>query len=457
MRPPALARASRSASRLAAPLLWTSALLLAAGCSPPEPRGVLLISIDTLRADRVGSYGYPRPTTPALDSLAAQGVVFERALAPTSWTLPSHASMLTGLEPARHGVVDWDRSVTPDATTLASRLRSAGFRTAAFVNNGFLNSKNGILRGFDEEFLYPPVDARGRQPTAAIEMIADMKKWLATNGGQDFFLFFHVFDTHSDYRCPPRHRQRFVRPYDGALTGTTEELAEFVHGRRSPTTDDLAFVSDLYDCAIRQLDDRLAVLFDFLEKVDLAETTTVIVTSDHGEAFGEHESLLHGQTIYEEVVHVPLILRGPAVPEGVRIETPVGLIDLSPTVLGLLGLSKPPRLDGRDLAALWRGEVGPVPLYAEVSPHRTSPDGDTHQVSVTLGDEKLILDLRSERAALYDLARDPGETRDLSGERSERAAALRALLDARSPAVQTRADALTDETRTLLRRLGYAE
>ena len=452
-----LARAASAGLRFAAALLWISPLVLVPGCGASEPRGVLLISIDTLRSDRLGSYGYDRPTTPTLDALAAQGVLFERALAPTSWTLPSHASMLTGLAPRQHGAVDWDRAVAPDATTLASALRSAGFRTAAFVNNGFLNSENGILRGFDEEFLYPPVDARGRQPTAAVEMIADMQAWLAANREHDFFLFFHVFDTHSDYRCAPHLREDFVRPYDGAMTGSSEQLLEVLHGRREATDEDLLFVSDLYDCAIRQLDERLAALFHALESLHLTETTTILVTSDHGEAFGEHGSVLHGRTLYEEVVRVPLILRGPGVPQGVRVATPVGLVDVSPTVLDLLGVSSSSAVDGRVLTTLWRGEDAVVPIFAEARPHQTWANGDTHQVSVTVGDEKLIVELRSGRTALYDLARDPGEIRDVSEERPERVAVLRSLLDAPTHMDTAPAGELTGETQTLLRRLGYAE
>ena len=444
------------------------ALLGLPGCDrgaapPPGAPSVILVSIDTLRADRLGAYGYERPTTPALDQLAAGGVLFERAVAPAPWTMPSHASLLTGLLPARHGMLDVDRRLPDTTPTLAETIARAGFRTAAFVNSPYLVPKSGLVRGFEHYRYFDIADPdSGRQVLSAEPAIAEICAWLDAHGNEPFFLFFHTFDVHSDYQPGPRYREQFVRPYQGSFDGRSITLNRVRSGEIVPTAADVAHVSDLYDGAIRQLDDRLSKLFDHLRETGLAPHTYVMVTSDHGEEFFEHGSVLHGRTLFEEVLHVPLLVRGPGVPAGLRIPALVALVDVPLTILGLLGIPAETPGDGIDLRPLWQngGTAAPVraEAFAEAAPWKLWRGAQGHLIGVRTERFKLIRDLRSNRTLLYDLVTDPDETHNLSVERPEQVAALAQQLERYLAPVRREAPIgdLSAEEIERLRALGYA-
>ncbi len=251
-----------------APFLLASLVLIFAGCGllgggAPALRNVILISVDTLRADHLGCYGYDRPTSPAIDRLADRGVLFEEAAATAPYTVPSHASMLTGLYPRSHGMVTWARRLPEAIEPLPLRLSSQGFATAAFVNIQLLNERNGFGRGFDEYYTIPPEPA-GRAAASIIDFAAD---WIRRNRGRPFFLFLHFYDVHSDYDAPYDYQRRFVGSYTGRANGTTDQLAKYLSGAiRGWTEVDASHLSDLYDASIRQLDDQLDLFIRYLQR-----------------------------------------------------------------------------------------------------------------------------------------------------------------------------------------------
>ena len=297
------------------------------GRTAAHPPNVLLITIDTLRWDHVGAYGATGVATPALDSLAARGVRFETAIAHVPLTGPSHASILTGLTPVRHGVRDNGAFVlAPALPTLATKLRAGGYTTAGFISGFPLERRFGFANGFET---YDDRLPRGRsaRDAAATERHADettdrVIAWLsgrprpaaAANGGAPWFLWVHYFDPHAPYEPPLEYLRKYAdHPYDG----------------------EIAFV-----------DAQIGRLFDHLSgRGDLAQTV-VLVTADHGESLGEHGEDTHGVFIYDATLRVPWIMAGPGVPAG-RVASIVARgVDVLPTLLDLAGLAAPPAIDG---------------------------------------------------------------------------------------------------------------
>jgi arylsulfatase A-like enzyme len=441
-----------------APLLALAALSACSPEPPPAPaapaaRNLVLISIDTLRADSLGAYGYPRPTSPLLDVVAAQGVVFEDATSTAPWTLPAHLSLLTGLYPSGHGVRTHRHRLPDDVPTLATVLAANGFDCAAFINAFFLGDRFGYARGFQPYRYLAESHARtGQTP----KLVGGATDWASRRRDRRFFLFVHLFDVHSDYKSKRSYEQMFTTPGTHRVDGDTVGIWMAIRGDFALTPDDLSHLKGLYDAGIRQLDDQLAPLFEFLQRNRALEHTLVVVTSDHGEEFQDHGGMMHGGTHYQELLHVPLILAGPGVPQGMRIAAPVSLVDVMPTALDLLGIPAPEGMDGRSLRPLWEGgadEDGRL-LLAE-----TGPMEDDALRSLRRGHLKLIVDSRTGARHLYDLAADPGETRDLAAERAADVAELSEQLEelSRPRREPTLLPEPTPEMQEHLRALGYIE
>jgi len=433
-------------------LAWTL-LLLASACAPPRPSNLVLVSIDTLRAGLLGCYGYGRPTSPTLDALAARGVLFERAMATAPWTLPSHASLLSGLYPSRHGVRRAGALLPEDVRPWAERLREQGFATAAVVNSRWLGDDSGLQRGF-HDFLRVDDAVHRREPSAVGGLAGG---WLSENRREPFFLFVHFYDVHSNYWSLPRYEEEFLRPYRGPLDGSTAQLRAVRDGHLELGPADVRHLIDRYAAGIRQLDDVLAQLVGILRDAGLLESTLVILTSDHGEEFLDHGDVMHGRTQFEEVMHVPLVLVGPGLPAGLRVREPVSLVDVMPTAFALLGRPVPPGLDGLDLSPLWErpgASLGRRFLFGEADWRNDEADVTR---SVRSGRWKLVLDRRTGESRLYDLARDPRERQDVQADRPKVAERLRAELeefmrDAREAPAPAE---LTPEEIERLEELGY--
>ena len=321
-------------------------------CSPgatPRP-SVILISIDTLRADHVGAYGYERDTTPFLDRFAEQSLLFERAFTPASWTLTAHATMLTGLQPDEHGILADGLAFSPETPLLAERLQAVGYRTLGLFFRGWINEERGFGRGFDVFQNHRNAEEAGAHLLSLLPQ---------ESGGPPLFLFLHLFDVHSQpfkpdssivYDSPEPHRNRFVAPDAAPLPELPSQVLWETEGLLDP--EQREHLVALYDGAIHYVDTRLEQWFSELERRGLLENALVIVTADHGEALGQRANgRLHGHGgYYQEGLHVPLIVRLPdGSRAGERIQAPVQLGDLVPTILEVCGLAPDARLGGLSL------------------------------------------------------------------------------------------------------------
>ncbi len=462
----------------AVPLSVALALLLAilalAACVEPRPtpRHLVLVVLDTLRADRVGAYGHDRPTTPWLDEVARKGVLAETAVAHSSWTLPATVSLLTSVYPAIHGagvtgeVRHLDRQkarqLRREVPTLADRLREAGFATGLFSANPFLGG--GLARRFGTS------EVRRQD---AEELIDSALAWIDEHSGERLFLHLQLMDLHQPV-VPPEPFYSMFPAADGAPRDPRAEGWSYGSWWRYHDPEFMAYREHklaLYDGALAYLDGQLARLSANLAERGLLDETLLIVTSDHGEEFWDHaeaERLLggdprgiwgigHGHSFFQELLRVPLIVSGPGIAGGRRIECPLRHLDVAPTALELLALPLPEDLAGLSRARLLRGgedDCDPVPLIAESPAY--GPDG----ASVTWRDLKLIRRVDGVRL-LYDLRRDPGERHDLAGERPGAVAALAAMLDTELAGGLTTPSGepleYDEETERQLRALGYLE
>lgn len=457
----------RAATLLVAGLLpWLSAC----GASQEAQPNVVLISIDTLRPDFLGCYGHERDTSPAIDAFARAGTIFADVTAASPWTLLSHATMLTGQYPSTHGVKSWEFTLTTE--TLATWFKRAGYQTMAVVNSHNVGFEDyGLMRGyeksdkhweFEKEILATgkPGDRilnKGTQITKrAIQYMKDR------DPARPFFLFVHYYDVHTDFTPDAEYERAFVNPYSGRASWKTSELIE-LRKQKVPLDDlDVRYLEEMYEAEIRTFDDKLARLFDYLDSSGLAQTTLVAITSDHGEEYFEHGGILHGRTMYQEVLGIPLILRGPGVPSGNVVEMPVHLIDVAPTLFQLAGVSAPPRMDGLALALAWNDPSAvsePRFLFGEADGTRLIGHRQESDIKrmVRLGDTKLLFDRMTGAVELYDLAADPGEKNDIHEQEPERTALLfgqlERFMERRGSAKQI--GSLDEDTRKLLESLGY--
>jgi arylsulfatase A-like enzyme len=406
---------------------------LCLACAPDhEIRNVVLVSLDAVGAKHVGAYGYQRDTTPHLDAVARRGVLFENAYTQQTWTLTSHLTIMTGVHPRVHGASKTRRS-SPAATTLAEILSERGFTTAAFTGaKGFMHPGFGLGRGFDS-YEMGVRDSRINTP-AVVEWLREQARRNAADPEHRFLLFVHYYDAHSDsgtpvpYHVPGQMGRRYVpegRSWDRkGATGLLLDLA-----RHGFTDLDREFVSAYYDAGVRYVDEHgVGALDAALHELDLAGETLLVITADHGEEILEHGSVLHGQP-YQEIARVPLVVRGPGIPDGTRITHLAALVDLMPTILSLLSLPTPAHVQGRDLTPLLHGG-GPVndAVYLDGGQH-----GDVPYKSTVIADldgrrwsyvnrvgNRLAAGRRvffpSGSGELYALDEDPDQQRDLAAE-----------------------------------------
>ncbi len=403
------------------PPLWSYAAALVAlttlgatGCEDgPQRRrlpDVLLISVDTLRRDHLGAYGYARPTSPRIDALAAEGVLFTNAVSPSSWTLPAHASLLTGLYPAGHGLRDDGVKLARGVRTLAESLRDLGYRGLAVVSHVYVSSEFGLERGF--EVLDDSLTEGGTTNPIASEVVDRFLEHVDDAGDGPFFGFVHFFDPHWSYTPPAPFDTFFSDPaYRGPVDGTLASLAEFFAPNAAMPAEDRRHAIDLYDGEIRYLDGEVGRLLDALRERGRMRDGIVILTADHGEEFKEHGQLGHAKTLFGEQLRVPLIVSGlPGSEPGTRRNHLVTPIDIAPTLLEVLGGSAPEGLDGRSL----RSPPDPERVvFAE-----TKREGREIR-AIRQGRYKLIHYAYADRRLFYDLARDPFERSPLSVDPSD--------------------------------------
>ncbi len=435
-----------------AALALAAALFLRRGPEPsarPAPAAahrtsLVLVSIDTLRADHLGAYGYARATSPHFDAFAREGTLFERAYAASTWTLPSHTSMLSGLSPFRHGAVDAETRIPDDVPLVAETLRAQGYQTLGAVGGPFLGSRFGFARGFDRWLERPK---SGTDPDAYQKEVLSALALLHP----PFFAFVHYMSVHSPYTPPPEFN-RFVPSGAAAVdtrVGRLRRLADEGRGR-ALTPAELETLVGLYDGEILAMDDRLGQTLALLDRLYGADVI-VVVTSDHGEEFEEHGNLIHGRTLYDDVLHVPLAVRGPGVLPGRRVADMVSLLDVAPTLLEWAGVPPSDSLDGRSLVPAARdGHGGGTRLLPL---HTTAHDRKVDLWGLRTPTSKLILDRKTGRKEFFLLDEDPGERHNLYPD--PRAAPLERRLEALTlRAGATRPPAPPEEAEAL-RALGY--
>lgn len=477
-------------------LLWPLAALLPllTGCAPapPErPPNLLVVVLDTARADAVGAYReeqssspdggalpWPATHTPVLDRLAAEGSVYLRARSTSAWTVPSHGSLFTGLYPSRHGAHHEHLLLSPENHTLAERL-AATHQSAGFSENPHIGHAKGFAQGF-ETF----VETWRGQPSAAAIAPTDRLalEWLdARDPDRPFFLFVNFMAPHLPYAPPPEAQALFVPAIvDGLLVDRLRAFDEWgarehITGRQVLAPEELQILGALYRAEVAFADARLGNLLSYLARHGELDRTLVVAVGDHGENLGEHGLMEHQFSLHETLLRIPLVLRLPGVvPTGARREEPVQLVDVVPTVLAVMGneAAAADAIEGIDLL----GELPPSrPQVAEyMRPEnqrwrfeRVAPDFDFDPFdqrlrAVVVRDHKLILRERGE-PSLFDLSSDPGETRNLATAEPELVSRLSAWLDTWSAAAPDRTGAhdeaegpaLDDETRRALEALGY--
>jgi arylsulfatase A-like enzyme len=385
-----------------------------------DDTSVLFILIDTLRADRVGAYGYTRPTTPWIDRLAESGLRFERVEAQSTWTKASMASLWTSLNPVRTGVTRFDHALSAEAVLPAERLRDAGFKTAGIWRNSWVANNFGFAQGFDAYYQPKPKKSpdgiRRRTPTGMKLQGTDLDateaalEFLRSYGDRRFLLYVHYMDVH-----------QYLFDQEAADLGFGTSL------------------SDAYDASVRWTDRNVGMLLEELDKRDLAKKTIVVVAADHGEALREHGREGHAQTLYREVTEVPLVIGLPfRLDPPVVVKPLVGNVDIWPTLFELLGLPQPEATDGRSLvpliAAAARGEApngDSPPAYSFLDRTWTQAEREPAPL-VSVRDEhgRLLVGKGSPPLVeLYDHGNDPKERRDLSRTQADRVKALEPLAE----------------------------
>jgi arylsulfatase A-like enzyme len=431
-----------------------------AGAGP----NVILLLVDTLRADQLGIYGAGPSASPALDRFASSGLVFDVAVAQASWTMPAVASVFTGLHPRSHGAVgsvahatDDDASGTllPDGVvTLAELAEHAGVTTFGVSTNAVVGRTTNLAKGF-ETFVELPFDSKAQNYAPASAANAAFLDWLARAQGVRFLAYLHYMEPHEPYAPPPALRPTPPAGMRADLAaGSIKDYARAVNEGRvaPPSRPELDHLRRLYAGDVRSWDDALGVLLDALEKRGVLDHTIVVVMADHGEEFLEHGNLTHGGHLYEETVRIPLVIVGPGIPSGRRTDMAQG-VDLLPTIATMLGAPVPAGLSGRDLLAT---QVAGDVVSEIVGGFGDGGQGNT--VALRTARWKLIRPPDANETELYDLVNDPEEHTNLAATSPE-TAALAARLDrwAASAPPPPHTSASDPTLRAKLRQLGYVE
>ena len=404
---------------------------------------MILISVDTLRADHLSCYGYTRLRTPHIDSLAQDGTRFAEISAQAPITLPSHVSLFTSTYPFANGIRENAQVLPPGATTLATVLAAHMYRTAAFIGGYFLDARYGLAQGFetyDSPFAAHPLKGALDLKRPAPKVLAAAERWLQQNGDRPFFLFVHLFDLHQPYDAPATYRTR------------------------APASE--------YDQELAYVDDSLGQFLDFLAQRGLDRRALIVLFSDHGESLGDHGETTHGYFVYRSTLHVPLIFHWPARGESTvapadseriskgcptRVEAPAGLIDVAPTLLNFLGFPAPPTFCGHSLLGAAEGNLPPREVYSESS-YAHDKFGWASLRSLIVGDYQSI---EAPHAELYNVKTDPAESHNLVAEQSALAGSyrerLKALVQRYASAQNTPAATPEPGARENLQSLGYLE
>lgn len=420
---------------------------------PSSGKNVILIIIDTLRADHLSCYGYRRNTSPAIDSLADCGTLWLNAQSQAPWTLPSHASIWTGLSVKSHGtthiggVEGFDLQLDPHLPSLPAVLQNSGFQTSGFTNFVLLSDKFGFNHGFD---WYDCDDSGERTATTTVDAFLF---WLDNQAQtENFFCVIHLFDVHAPYAPMAPYDTAFCSEgVDGISRWDLTEDGEILN------IEDCQHLIDMYDSEILYTDNELGRLFSEIRLREIADSTLIIITSDHGEEFLEHGGVGHGHALYQEQIHVPLIISGSGVSQGSISDVPAALYDIMPTTLSYLGVEVPESVEGLDILSRAPDQLRSIPSGG-VSPDRfflaLLPLSDFQSCAVTEGSKKVIAYMGTDQFIQFDLDEDPEEKTPFA---ADSAMTEKALFYWATPRLGNPSPTgeLTDEINSTLRDLGY--
>ena len=448
------------------------AVLIALHLRETSRANVLLIVLDTTRRDHLSCYGYAEKTTPAIDALAAEGLRYDRAITPSSWTLPAHASIFTGMLPTHHRAhFSFDESIDPETIegpmflplhpelpTLAEELKKTGYETAGIIAAPLLAAKFGFSRGFDFYEDRLPLDKGFERDAEEVTTLALgwLNEYRARATDKPFFVFLNYFDPHSPYQPPepwgnPDATQEQYDLYSGLYNDVNR-------GARDLTDDEREMLLSQYDREIRYMDNEIGRLLDDMKRLGLYDSTMIVVTSDHGESFGEHRLLEHGRALYEELIRVPLIVKYPAKDKRAGVVgRRVSILGIGPTILKYVGspvpkTAHPASLDEKEHVLI-------AEIYRDISWMVAFGDRfDRDQKAIYDGNHKWIWDSNGAHE-LYDISRDPAEENNLWGRMPDAERRLKAKL---KPLIQESEQLSTlstpeldKELKNRLRALGY--
>jgi arylsulfatase A-like enzyme len=439
--------------------------------TPPKAEKMILVVIDALRADRLGCYGFSEATSPTIDAIAKEGILFETLHAASPWTAPSFGSLFTGVSPTVHGAGQMLVKGTKGGTRLMG-VTVGGIRkalptlpemlpkrvaTGAFVTNAFLSETLGFARGFDD---YDHRNASIYRYRTADEITQKAIAWLQAHKNDPFFLLVHYFDPHMKYDPPAQYVRQFAPDKPPRLSAPFVDHNAARDGSLNPNEREKRFIRGLYNGELRFVDDQLSLLTTAMKEMGLLDTTWLVITSDHGEEHFEHGSFEHGHAYEEEITRVPLILRAPrgGWRAGSRISTSIRHVDIPPTVLALYGLDSHPHFEGHSL----------LPLILDgPSEHRVAFMEFNlfhgQQVALFDGRYKFVWDVRKEKGFYYDLLRDPGETQRIGRDQPlfntlfEQLKAKRHQLKKAAKNKPSNPTEMDDATIKALQSLGYIE
>lgn len=426
---------------------------------------LVLVSIDTLRADHLGCYGYKRDTSPYIDQIARDAILFERAYATSYVTADSHMSILTSLYPSVHGVKNASAEnrrsyrLHPNIKTLSEILQGAGYVTGAITGGGNMAADFGFDRGMDRFDVVWEIEAAVKQAKRFVEQYKN----------DPFFLFFHTYHVHDPYTPDSEAPRFYQKSYKGKIEidykklGAMQKDSSFTELRRvywslvnRDDPDDIDYLISLYDGEIWEADRYLAALFEFI-RLQVPDAV-IMITSDHGEQFMEHGGVLHAD-LYRELLNVPLIIAGRQLPKGLRVQAPVSLIDLAPTVLSILDLPSIPQFQGSSLMPILIGEEPARTIFSEKAGQKTALLTRGSKLIVSVSRLPELYDLYSDAEEKIDLASDVSRVRALASQLGDTIAdnyALGARLRRDGPPIEGR-NTLDASTLQQLKALGYVE
>lgn len=456
----------RLASRLVAFVLL--ACIALASCKQSPRPNIVLILVDTLRADRLGAWGNQRGLTPFMDELASQGTVFQNAYSTTAYTTPAVASLFTSRYPSQHRVLNADSVLGDAEITLAEQLASLGYATAAFTANILIDGQWGFGQGFDHFF------SMRLRKMRAYTIRQRVRQWLDTprSGNAPLFLYLHYFDPHGPYEPPAPFRTQLHIGTDTAAETAAKQKSDLMNWK-GLLPEEVALLASLYDAEVAAFDAQLRIQLDELRERGVLDNAIVAITADHGEEFYEHNQMGHGRSLYNELIHIPLLFIVPDT-SAATVREPVSLVDVAPTILALVDQPVPPTFEGRSLVGLLGrspmverlrsmgipvgGRLAPPCLF-ELERNSAQFDLRQHTAGIIKGSTKLLQKQTGEE--LYELASNPSEVAVLARADGDRAATLRAQLEDIRARLQQRAarapesKELDDATKEKIRALGY--